>query len=362
VTECADFRVRRDDLRATRLVIDDAERLAPGPGQALLRVDHFAFTANNITYAVAGDLLDYWRFFPAEEGWGRIPVWGFADVVASQCPGLDLGRRFYGYYPMSTHLLVEPVKVGATGFSDGSEHRRTMAAPYNSYRDTAADPAYRADGEPAQMVLQPLFTTAFLIDDFLAESDFFGAHTVVLSSASSKTAFGLAFQLARRGGVEVVGLTSPGNLAFVESLGCYDRALPYDEVATLDASRPAVFVDMAGNGAVQSAVHHHFGSSLMHSATVGMTHWEQGKRESDLPGVAPAFFFAPARVQKRVADWGAAGFQDRTAAAFASFRGSSDRALRVVRGGRADVEQVYRDTLEGRAEPEVAQVLSLQEP
>ena len=42
--------------------------------EVLLRVDRLALTANNISYASAGDSIGYWRFFPAEEGWGHIPA------------------------------------------------------------------------------------------------------------------------------------------------------------------------------------------------------------------------------------------------------------------------------------------------
>lgn len=365
------FEVRRDDLRTTRFTDTPPAQLEPRDGQAVLRVDHFAFTANNITYAAAGDLLAYWNFFPAESGWGRVPVWGFADVAASRCAGLREGGRFYGYYPMATHLAVEPVDANAAGFIDGAAHRAAMAGAYNQYRAADAD----RSGEEAQMLLQPLFVTAFLIDDYLAEAGFFGARIAVLSSASSKTAFGLAHQLAQRAGksraarqgraksseLEVVGLTSPRNVAFAAGLGCYHRVLPYGDLAELDPATPAIFVDMAGNGAVQSAVHHHFGANLVHSLSVGLTHWEHGKRETDLPGSAPTFFFAPNQLRKRFGDWGPEGFQQRTLAAFGAFRGLTDRALRVVRGGRADVQRVYLDTLEGRAAPDEGHVLSLHE-
>ncbi|HEY8155985.1 MAG TPA: DUF2855 family protein [Myxococcota bacterium] len=361
MSDAVDFQVRRDDFRSTRFTASDVSSLAPANGQALLRVDHFAFTANNVTYAAAGDLLNYWSFFPAEPGWGRIPVWGFADVVASRCAGVAEGARFYGYYPMSTHLVVEPVDASAAGFRDGAAHRSAMAAAYNQYRNTTADPGLGAGGEDAQMILQPLFVTAFLIDDFLAESGFFGARAVVLSSASSKTAIGLAFQLSQRAGVEVIGLTSPRNTAFVEGLGCYHRVLPYGELTALDTSQPAIFVDMAGDGEVQGAVHRHYGANLVHSCSVGMTHWEHGKKESDLPGAKPSFFFAPTRLRQRFKDWGPAGYQERIGRAFGAFALLTDRSLRVVRGHRADVERVYRDTLEGRTAPDEGHVLSLHE-
>lgn len=75
------------------------------------------------------------------------------------------------------------------------------------------------------MLLRPLLYTAFLLDDFVADNGRFGASTVVLSSASSKTAAGTAFFLAERGDVEVVGLTSAGNVSFVERLGVYGRVV-----------------------------------------------------------------------------------------------------------------------------------------
>jgi uncharacterized protein DUF2855 len=79
-----DFVVGRTDLRQNAFVpghdVDDAEL---APGQALLRVDSFAFTSNNVSYGVLSDSMSYWRFFPAADGWGRLPVWGFADVIRS---------------------------------------------------------------------------------------------------------------------------------------------------------------------------------------------------------------------------------------------------------------------------------------
>ena len=48
-------------------------------------------------------LGDMQAFFPAESGWGRVPVWGFADVVGSRHQALAEGVRVFGYLPMSTH-------------------------------------------------------------------------------------------------------------------------------------------------------------------------------------------------------------------------------------------------------------------
>ena len=87
-----------------------AESGAPeiGSGEALLRVDTFGLTANNITYAVMGEAMSYWDFFPAEDGWGRVPMWGFAEVERSEADGVEPGTRVYGYLPPSSHLVVTP--------------------------------------------------------------------------------------------------------------------------------------------------------------------------------------------------------------------------------------------------------------
>ncbi|HZK16324.1 MAG TPA: DUF2855 family protein, partial [Solirubrobacterales bacterium] len=108
-----DFLVKRDDLRETRLVESDPPALEPG--QALLRVESFGMTANNVTYAVMGEAMNYWDFFPAEDGWGRVPMWGFAAVERSEADGVEPGTRVYGYLPPSSRLLVTPADAGEPG-------------------------------------------------------------------------------------------------------------------------------------------------------------------------------------------------------------------------------------------------------
>jgi len=354
-----DFSVRRDDWRVGRFTRGALpERLAPG--EVLLEVDRFALTANNVSYALTGDLLGYWKFFPADDGWGRIPVMGFGDVLDSAHPDVRPGERVFGFFPMSSHLVVSAGDAGRAHFVDESPHRSDTALAYRQYLRVATDPHHDPAREDAILLLRGLFLTSFLVDDFLGEQDVFGARTVVVSSASSKTAIALAFCLARRGGVEVVGLTSARNRDFVAGLGCYARVLAYDEVASLDAGNPCVFVDHSGDGDVVGAVHRHHGDALRHSAIVGATHWSGKRPAKNLPGPAPAFFFAPAQLEKRRAEWGQAGFDARLGEAWRGFVDFSDRWLRVVRGsGPTDVERVYHDVLEGRARPDEGHVLSL---
>src|SRR5271168_2353536 len=104
-----DFLLARDDLHRVRFL--DAAPPELEPGQALLTVQAFGLTSNNITYAVFGQAMSYWNFFPAEEGWGRMPVWGFAEVTASRHDAVEAGTRVYGYLPPSSELLVSPARV-----------------------------------------------------------------------------------------------------------------------------------------------------------------------------------------------------------------------------------------------------------
>jgi hypothetical protein len=354
----SDFLVKRDDLRQCRIA--ESEPPAVESGQTLLRVDSFGLTANNVTYAVMGEAMSYWNFFPAEDGWGRVPTWGFAEVEQSEAEGVDVGARVYGYLPPSSHLLAAPTSVNEKGFTDGSPHRAALPSAYHRYLVTGEDPFYRADTEDIQMLLRPLFFTSFLIDDLLADEGLMGRGPIVISSASSKTAIAAAFLLARRDGVELIGLTSARNTEFVESLGIYGRTVDYEEIGSLGSGR-ATYVDISGDGAVRQAVHSHFGDELAYSMAVGITHWEElGAGQGDLPGPAPAFFFAPSRVEKRSEDWGPAGLEQRVAEAWHPFCEWTAGWLELIRGEGFDgVKSAYLDVLEGRVGPKTAHVISL---
>jgi Protein of unknown function (DUF2855) len=355
------FLVKRDDLRESRIVA--SEPLQPAPGQAVLRVEKFGLTANNITYAVFGEAMSYWNFFPAEAGWGSVPMWGFAEVEQSAADGLEPGARVYGYLPAASQLLVKPVAVSADGFIDGAAHRAELPAAYQSYTRTDTDPFYRSDSEELQMVLRPLFFTSFLIDDQLSEDGLIERGAIVISSASSKTAIGLAFQLAQREGVEVIGLTSPRSAAFVEGLEIYDRVVTYQDIDALERA-PASFVDIAGDADVRAAVHNHYRDQLLYSMAVGVTHWEDfGDGKARLPGPRTLFFFAPERVGKRAKEWGGAGLQSRLADAWHPFCAWAGGWLEIVGGeGFEAVQSTYLEVLDGRVEPTLAHVLSLARP
>lgn len=359
MTISTDFLVSKSDLGKTRFTETDLGELAEG--QVLLQIEKFALTANNITYAVVGEQMAYWNFFPTEEGWGRVPVWGFATVAGSRHPEIVAGERVYGYLPMSSHLIVEPGKIADGAFMDMAAHRQPMNRVYNNYRRLAADPAHNPDLEEYRALFEPLFMTSFLIEAFMRRQDYCGAKSLLMTSASSKTGMALAqVAKARSPEIERVGLTSAGNIEFVEGLGLYDRVIAYDAVGDLDAATPSVVVDFAGNGKTLSAIHNHFADNLKYSCLVGATHWEARGLADDIAGPAPILFFAPDHVVAMTDELGPEGFGMEVGKAWAGFIGEAKAWVDVLRRSGGDaVGDTYATMLGGKASPRDGFILSL---
>ena len=357
-----DFVVARNDLQQCKIVETPLPDAASLPDEALLvKVTRFALTANNITYAVLGDQLKYWQLFPAPKDFGNIPVWGFGEVIASKHPGIAVGETLFGYFPMATHLVIEAADVSKRGLRDGAAHRQGVSPVYNAYTRVSGDPAFAGRQGDYQALLRPLFMLSFLVDDYLAENEDYGVKRVMLSSASSKTAFGLAHLLHARG-IKVIGLTSAGNTAFVKSLGCCDEVVTYDHVTSISADSPVAYVDMAGNSDLREKLHRHFGDQMKYSGKVGLTHRGVSPDEPELPGAKPTWFFAPDQIRKRAKEWGPGGIDKRFGAAWSGFAPKLDQWLDVTEGrGPAAVQTAYLDTLNGRVPPNLGHVLSLSE-
>lgn len=357
--------IQKQQLENIEFQVVDVSPLSEG--QVRLQLDEFAFTANNITYAAMGDALQYWRFFPtSDDAKGIIPVWGFAQVVESLNEEITVGERVYGYFPMAESLIVNPGHISKNNFMDVSDHRNDLAMVYNQYLRCAADPLYNSETEALQMLLRPLFTTSFLIDDFYDDNDCFGAEQFLLSSASSKTALGTAFALkhnraARNKNYRIVGLTSAANKAFVESLACYDDVITYDEIENLDASLPSTVIDFAGNGQVLGRVHQHFDQQLKYSCMVGASHWDQrAGLPSDLAGPAPQLFFAPTQAEKRIKEWGGEEFGLRLARVWFEFSAFADDWMQVeIIDDIESIKTSYKAVLAGQLDPAKGLIYSI---
>lgn len=349
-----DIVVDRNNLAGVRVV--PASPVAVDADQVHVAIESYALTANNITYGVVGETMRYWCFYPAAAGMGRIPVWGFGRVVKSGRPDVAAGERLYGFWPMSSDARLTIGRATPSALTETSPHRAVLAPVYNSYLRVAADPTMPPGSEPYVSLLRPLFPTSFLIDDFLADSGFFGAGSVLITSASSKTALGLAHCLKQRNvrRPEIVGLTSSGNAAFVAGLGTYDRVVTYDAIGGLSAPKGAVVVDMAGGEATLRAIHGALGDALKYSCRVGLTQWQDAKPAiDDLPGVQPVFFFAPDRVKARLAEWGQQEFARLVGGATAAFVAEARRWLRIeTHRGPEAILAAYRTLLKGDARPD----------
>lgn len=344
--------VKRNAITETRIV--DAPLPPLDEGAVRLRIESFSVTANNVTYAVAGDSFGYWNFFPGEGDWGVVPMWGHAVVEASNHPDIAVGERVYGYLPMAEHLDVLPVGVSAGGFSDGAAHRQPMSPIYNQYSRLAADPEHDPARENERMIFGPLFKTGFLIESFMRREGWFGAGAVICTSASSKTAMATA-SVARDKSPQVrrIGLTSTGNVDFVRAGGFYELVLAYDQIVKLPQT-PSVLVDFAGNAGVIHAVHSAMGDNLRYSCTVGATHVGAGfgQDSGPLPGPAPVLFFAPHHAVAAIEELGPRGFGEAVAASWVRFIGETGGAVTVdVRDGLEAAADAFVATAAGKADP-----------
>ena len=310
----------KNDLSKTRIVQTknpeiEAEEIS-------VSIESFAFTSNNVTYGVAGNTIGYWQFFKTTEDanneWGCIPVWGFAKIIKSNVDELIVGERLFGYFPPGDILNLKPIKVTNQGFADGKEHRKDLPAVYNNYLRLSGDANYDNSIDNIRSLLFPLHITSFCICDALQDEAYFGADQIIIVSASSKTAIGLAQGLQETSSaLSIIGLTSQKNLGFVKNLGCYDEVITYDHLSNVNFNLKSVMVDMAGSREILGTLHGSLADNMLKCLTVGMTHWDNEVTAEDALGQAmlrerTEFFFAPAHIQKRVIDWGYEGYNQKT--------------------------------------------------
>jgi len=352
--------ISKADLKTTRWV--DAPTAALADGEARLKIDAFALTANNVTYAAFGEEpMHYWAFFPAADpNWGRVPVWGFATISESKAEGLEVGRRVYGYFPISDELVVTAAKATDAGFMDGAAHRAGLAPIYSTYSYTDVDPAYVAAYEAEQMLFRPLYATGWWLADTLTDASDTDLMAVVASSASSKTALAMAHALKSHGGAEVIGLTSAANADFVRETGLYDTTITYDALGDLASTRsPAAYVDFRGSSGLNADVHDTMGDALVRSLIVGATDWSGDKSPRQLSGVMPEFFFVPDVASARVKAVGP-GIMERMTTDLHGFYPASASLCTPTHGaGEAAIDEAWAKALAGTVPANAGQILTL---
>ncbi len=310
-----EFQTNKADLTQSRIIETDKPTITAG--EVLVKVERFAFTANNITYAAMGDYLQYWQFFAPHgdnaEQWGIIPVWGFADVIASNSEDIPVGDRLFGYFLPADELVIKPIKVTNSSLMDGSSHRAKLPPSYNLYQRVNNEPGYDSAYDNQRILLAVLHLTAFCLHDLLKSNDWYGAEQVVIISASSKTSIGLAYGLGDdKDTPTVIGLTSQRNLDFVSSIDAYDNVLTYETLEQIDANKPTVIVDMSANAEVLSRLHRHLGDNMRFTSNVGLTHWNEPRYVEGIIQERSEQFFAPTYIQKLMKELGAEEFNKRT--------------------------------------------------
>lgn len=355
-----EFQVRKEDFADTRIVETTAPPLADRA--ARLRLDLFAMTSNNITYAAMGKgELGYWDFFPAQEGWGRPPCWGFATAAASNSEHVAIGARVYGYFPIGTHLDVTPSRVTVNGFFDGAEHRKPKSPVYNQYLLATVDPAYDSGREAEQSLFRPLYATGWWAADFICRGPPVPG-TVILTSASAKTALATAHQLKSIGGAKMIGLTSARNLDYVRGTGLYDQSATYENAADIVLEGTVVYVDFLGREEVTAELHRALGSALRRSVLIGATDWAAKSGgilvpKAKLDGPQPEFFFVPGYAAQRIKEDGA--LRGRLLTDMRTFYATSNRFVKPTQlSGPQAVEASWHRLLNGQVPPREGLVLS----
>lgn len=355
-----DLIVAKNNLAEVELVESPTANSEPGPGQIKLRVDRFGLTSNNLSYAGAGEILGYWNFFPSTDPvWGIVPVWGFATVVASNHDQIGVGEELFGYLPMGRFLMVEPHDVSAAHCSDRLAHRAELHPWYNRYYRVANDPSSPANTRHLQPLLWALHMTGWMLSNQFADNNDFGCDHVIVASASSKTAVAFARSMQERGeGPRRIGLTSSTNAAFVETLGCYDEVRTYDALGLSDLAGTAALVDMSGNAAVVSEVHHALGDRLIDSIRIGSTHLSARGDTEGLPGPARRFFFIPDVAEQQAATIGQAEYHAEFAAAWAEYGTWAAGVIAVETSTGPDaIKSAYLAALGGAHNPATGLIL-----
>ena len=366
----SEFQTVKNHLPDSRIigVNDTPQAFDLADGEALIKLERFSFTANNVTYGASGDMIGYWQFFPPsqQEGdtYGLIPVWGMGEVVASQCDGVTTGERLYGYFPPAHFLRVTPGRINPYQFTDMAAHRAELPPIYNNYTRLDHEPGYDRALDNHRALLQPLHATSFLLCDSLDMQNNYEAEQVIIVSASSKTAIGLAFGLAQNADrPHLVGVTSSGNRAFVEALGYYDQVVSYDECAAI-ATTPSTIVDMAGNNDYLGRLHAHLGTALKQSVSVGLTHWDATPNEdgdaAKINRDLSHFFFAPSHAQMRTKQWGAEEFTKRMQEFLAASIAASQAWMQVIEAHGLDALAArYEAMVAGQFTPQEGLIITL---
>jgi hypothetical protein len=350
--------------------------------EAILQVEMFAITANVVGYAVAGEALKYFDFFPIRSHnntssrsmdqndlFGRVPTWGICRVIQSNNKDLKLGMRFYGMVPITNHpqaFTVKPSPLQNGSFIDLAPHRKNRDVVYNTYVVAQSNTDLLYPGiqyEIPMILLRPLFLTAWLLKETVIGLN---CNELVITSSSSKTGMALAWCVSKYNlqhhpskKITIIGLTSKSNVSYLQSLNLYHQIIIYDDIKTKplpsstksNNNNTTCIVDLAGNVAILRQIQSLYEPKAI--LVVGATHLEasdlsisltgEGFR-SDLP--KPSFFFAPKVAGKMIKELGNVPFQQRVSQDFITFVKESQLEVHVA-DSPTSISEVYEGFVRG---------------
>jgi hypothetical protein len=247
---------------------------------------------------------------------------------------------------------------------DSASHREHLLAPYKMYQ-TAEDPRFQGlsyEEEDYQMATGVLFGTGWGMAQVVATHPQ-KPTALILTSASSRTSRAAAFAAKHHNlGLEIIGLTSPGNLEYTRSLGLYDSVILYSEVSSLRVQKVGV-QDVAGSAKVRQDIYRHFGDSVVYCGKVGLAHvgsvGEQGSLQG-LGGAQPESFLVFTAIEDVSKVYGKAEAAAMLAEATTAFNARMLPEFKAVRAYGADAtKRVYDEMVEGLADPMVTYVCSM---
>ena len=263
----------------------------------------------------------------------------------------------YGSFPISSHVVLKVGNITADALDEVSTQRQMLPPSYNHYERISSHSSNGSQFTDLKILFQPLFGTSFFLDDYLSEEkNLLNSQRIIITSASSKTALGLAFLLSvRKLDQEIIGLTSSSNVTFSEASGYYDRVLSYDHVGILSSIMSTFVADFAGNEAVLSALESTLNLSSI--CRIGASH---GQIPSNSHKTETSFFFVPNHVRKRRDEWGEVTLNRKLLEAMILFLESTECWLQLKRvNGMSDFEELYLKMLNGYVNPDEGNIVYL---
>lgn len=345
-------------------------------GHVLLRIEKFAFSQMNLGYLMKGftrTFSSYHNFYQAkEEGLYRSASWGYATIMESSHPKVEVGTRLYGLMPACAYhanLVGGVIPAGKKG--EPAVVELTMeGVPYNlrrlqelevvppSEKTENADP-YQEDWK---ILLKEIYTMAFYMDEqLLTETGMI--NSVLISCASSKTAMALAYCLRMREMRFVHALTSAEHLEFVKSTDLYHQVYTYEDIQSLPTEHTVVYVDFKCDGEVRQNITLRMGTNLMYNMVVGPAVFQKRMKDQLFEKKAREVIFDESAWRERrrmVAEVTKTGRNEKLKYSFKSFieRMKKHLKLRHISGAEG-LTKMYDTIYSNTAPPDEAYICTL---